>query len=139
MPWKATVSIPGGGPQWLTVSPSSGFTGQTVRIDAHPELVPPGTYTATVLIDAGPMAGSRSLPVTFTVGTPFPTVSSISNSATLQPGPLVAGSLATVVGHNFGDSSVATFDGQPAQRLAANEGRIILRVPDQLAGKPPRK
>jgi uncharacterized protein (TIGR03437 family) len=134
MPWTATITIPSG-PQWLTVSPSHGFTGQTVRIDAHPELVPPGTYTATVLIDAGPIAGSRSLPVTFTVGAPFPSVTSVQNSATLQPGPLVAGSLATVIGHNFGNSSVATFDGQPAQRLAANDSLMILQVPDTLAGK----
>ncbi len=135
MPWTATVTIPGGGPQWLTVSPSSGFTAQTVRIDAHPELVPPGTYTGTVLIDAGPIAGSRSLPVTFTVGEPFPTITSVWNSATLQPGPLVAGSLATVLGHNFGNSSVATFDGQTAQQLAANDSQIIVKVPDALAGK----
>jgi uncharacterized protein (TIGR03437 family) len=38
-------------------------------------------------------------------------------------------------GHNFGDSSVATFDGQPAQRLAASKGRMILQVPEKLAGK----
>lgn len=135
MDWTATITIPGGGPQWLSVQPSSGFTAQTVRVDAHPELVPPGTYTATLLIDAGPIAGSRSLPVTFTVGMPFPTVSSVYNSATLAPGPLVAGSLATVIGHNFGNSSIATFDGQPGTRLAVNEGRIIVQVPGKLAGK----
>jgi uncharacterized protein (TIGR03437 family) len=134
MPWTATVTIPDG-PRWLTVSPSSGFTAQTLRVDAHPELVPPGTYTGTVTIDAGPIAGSRTLPVTFTVGDAFPAVTSVQNSATLQPGPLVAGSLATLVGHNFGSSSVATFDGQPAQRLAASTGRMILQVPEKLAGK----
>jgi hypothetical protein len=95
MPWTATVNIPDG-PKWLTVSPASGFTAQTLRIDAHPELVPAGTYTGTVTIDAGPIAGSRTLPVTFTVGEPFAAVTSVQNSATLQPGPLVAGWLATV-------------------------------------------
>jgi uncharacterized protein (TIGR03437 family) len=134
MPWTATTTI-GSGPKWLTLSPSSGFTAQTLRIDAHPELVPPGTYTTTVIIDAGPIAGSRSLPVTFTVGDPSLSVTTIQNSATLRPGPLVAGSLATLIGNNFGDSSTATFDGHPAQRLAARPGRMILQVPEKLAGK----
>jgi uncharacterized protein (TIGR03437 family) len=135
MDWTATITFPNGGVPWLTASPTHGFTAQTVRVDAHPELVPPGTYTATLLIDAGPIAGSRSLPVTFIVGLPFPTVSSVLNSATLQPGPLVAGSLATINGHNFGNSSIATFDGQPALRLAAIESRMIVQVPDKLTGK----
>src|SRR5579862_3223285 len=134
MPWSATTTITSG-PKWLTLSPSSGFTAQTLRIDAHPELVPPGTYTTTVIIDAGPIAGSRSLPVTFTVGDPSPSVTTIQNSATLRPGPLVAGSLATLVGNNFGDSSVATFDGEATPRLAASQGRMILQVPEKLAGK----
>ena len=134
MPWTATTTITSG-PQWLTLSPPSGFTAQTLRVDAHPELVPPGTYTTTVIIDAGPIAGSSSLPVTFTVGDPSPSVTTVQNSATLQPGPLVAGSLATVLGHNFGSGSVATFDGQPAQQLSTSDSQIILQVPAKLAGK----
>jgi uncharacterized protein (TIGR03437 family) len=137
--WTATV-IYQTGSGWLTVDPASGADNATIRVDAHPDKVPPGTYQATVTVDAGPMAGSRSIPVTFTVtsgSTPAgPTVSAIVNAASFQTGPLVAGSLATITGTGLTGSNVGvTFDGSPAKLLYTSSTQINLQVPSEIAGK----
>jgi uncharacterized protein (TIGR03437 family) len=127
------------GSGWLTVDPSSGINNATVRLDANPASLAAGTYQATLRIDAG-TAGSRTIPVTFTVtppvGPPPVTVSSIVNAATLQAGPLVAGSLATIKGLNFAISNVSvSFDGIPAQLLYTSATQINLQVPPSIVAK----
>jgi uncharacterized protein (TIGR03437 family) len=111
----------------------------TVRVDANPGSLAAGTYQATLKIDAG-TAGSRTIPVTFTVappaGPPPVTVTSITNAATFQPGPLVAGSLATVKGLNFATSNVTvTFDGLTAPLLYTSATQINLQVPPSIVAK----
>ena len=101
--WTATVTYQSG-TGWLVVNPQSGVNNATIRIDAHPEKVPPGTYQATLTVDAGPLAGAQTFPVTFTVTGPAPggpIVNNVFNAASLSPGPLVAGSLAAVFGSGF--------------------------------------
>ena len=137
--WTATV-IYQTGSGWLTVDPGSGPDNAAIRVDAHPDKVPPGTYQATVTVDAGPMAGSRSIPVTFTVTIgsrpAAPTVSAIVNAASFQTGPLVAGSLATITGTGLTGSNVGvTFDGSPAKLLYTSSTQINLQVPSEIAGK----
>jgi len=77
--------------------------------------------------------------VTFTVtgpGTGGPLVTSVVNAASLQPGPLVAGSLAAIFGSSLGGTHVSvTFDDAPAALLYAGASQINLQVPDSLAGK----
>src|SRR5579863_6650656 len=136
--WTATVAYQSGS-GWLTADPASGFNDATVRIDAHPDAVPPGTYQATVTVNAGPLAGSSTIPVTFTVTPgplPVPTITSIVNAANFQPGPLVPGSLATIFGTTFAGSDLTvTFDTLPANLLYAGPTQINLQVPAGLAGK----
>jgi uncharacterized protein (TIGR03437 family) len=136
--WTATITYQSGS-GWLTADPSSGADDATIRVDAHPNAVPPGTYQATLTVNAGPGAGSRSIPVTFTVtstASPGPTVVAIVNAASFQAGPLAAGSLATITGWNLAGSTVAvTFDGTPAKLLYISGAQINLQVPSSLAGK----
>jgi uncharacterized protein (TIGR03437 family) len=136
--WTANVSYQSG-TDWLTVDPSSGVNNASIRVDAHPDKVPPGTYNATLTVDAGPLAGSKSFPVTFTVtgpGAGGPLVTSIVNSASLLAGPLVAGSLATVFGSNFAGTHVSvSFDGAPATLLYTGPTQINFQVPESLAGE----
>ncbi|HKX00053.1 MAG TPA: hypothetical protein VJN43_20085 [Bryobacteraceae bacterium] len=143
--WTVTTTYPTSAGQnntsWLTTYPSSGTGDATIRIDAVPSKVSPGTYQATVTIDAGPLSGSRTMPVTFTATAspdvvPIPTIASVVNAASFQPGPLVAGSFATVMGATLAGKNVSvTFDNTAAQLLYTGSTQINLRVPTEIAGK----
>lgn len=160
MPWTATVQyINGTG--WLSVGPTSGMNNGSVNVIAVPKGLSAGTYQANILIDAGAMAGSVTVPVTLTVSpapgtgtgsgttgtgtgtsgstptsTPQVTVSRVVNAATFNPTPLVAGSLGTAMGTNLGGKIVAvTFDGTAAKLIYTGANQINFQVPDSLAGK----
>jgi len=136
--WTATVTYQSGS-DWLTVAPASGINNATIRLDAHPEKVPPGIYQATLTVDAGPLAGSKTFPVTFTVSGPGPggpLITNVFNAASLSPGPLVAGSLAAIFGSGFAGEQVSvTFDGAPASFLYKSATQINLQVPVSVAGE----
>ncbi|MCU1262398.1 MAG: hypothetical protein JWO80_5283, partial [Bryobacterales bacterium] len=133
--FTAALTFQNGGTKWLTADPPSGLNNATVRLDANPAGLAQGTYGATLTINAG-TAGTRTIPVAFTVGPPTVTISSITNAASFQPGPLVAGSLATIKGLNFATSNVSvTFDGVPAQVLYSAAGQINLLVPPSVVAK----
>jgi len=137
MDWTVSISYQNGS-GWLSVAPQSGTNNATIRLDAHPDKVAAGTYQATLTIDAGPLAGSRSLPVTLTVtrATPTVTVSSVVNAASFAATPLAPGSLATIQGNNLAGQNVSvTFDSVPATLLYTGATQINLQVPEQLAGK----
>jgi len=140
MSWSASITYHGG-ENWLSVQPSSGTNNATLRIDAYPQKLTPGVYQATLTIDAGPLVGSRSLPVRFDVAglpplAPPVTVDSVTNAASFLPGPLVPGSLAAIQGSNLaGDSVAVTFDGLPATLLFTSAEQINLQVPAELGSK----
>ena len=140
MVWRVTVAYQTGS-GWLRVDPTEGINSATVRVDALPEKLSPGIYRATLTIDAGPLAGSRTLPATLEVTpatpvVPTPAIESVTNAATFRAGPLVAGSLATVMGARLaGASVVVTFDGAPARLLYTSERQINLQVPPELGTK----
>jgi uncharacterized protein (TIGR03437 family) len=136
MPWTATVRYTDGS-GWVVLNFTSGINNASVMVFAVPKGLAPGTYRAAVFIDAGPKAGSASVPVTLTVSpTPGPpsgtgtgtatgtgagagtgtgaqnpattvTVSKIVNAASYQPTPLVPGSLGTAMGTNLSGKNVA--------------------------------
>jgi uncharacterized protein (TIGR03437 family) len=163
MPWTATVQyLSGSG--WITLDNTSGMNNGSVRVYANPKGLAAGTYLANVVIDAGALAGSVSVPATLTVspapggsgssgtgsgsstgsgtgsGTPTSgssvTVSLIVNAATFNPTPLVAGSLGTVMGSNLSGKSVAVmFDGLAANLIYVGATQINFQVPSGLAGK----
>ena len=115
------------------------YTGNsTLRVILNAAGLTPGTYQASILISAG-AAGSRNIPVTVTVApvaAPTVNVTSVTNAATLTNGPLVAGSLGTLMGTNLAGTSVAvTFDGMPAPILFKNATQINFQVPAVLAAK----
>lgn len=136
--WTASVTYQSGS-GWLTIDPASGLNDATIRVDALPSKVLPGTYQATLTVDAGPLAGSQSFPVTFTVTGPSlggPLITSVVNAASLAPGPLVPGSLAAIFGSNLtGEQVSVTFGGTPATLLYTAPTQINLQVPVSLAGQ----
>ncbi len=142
MQWATSLKYLNGG-SWLTVSPASGVGNSTIRLDATPGSLAPGTYNAILTIDAGPIAGSRDVPVTMVLTevtppppVPTPTVQSIVNAATFAAGPIAPGSIATIGGTNFAGTNVTvTFDGNPGQVLFSNGTQINVVVPAALGAK----
>lgn len=136
--WTAAVQYKSGN-GWLRIHPSSGLNDSVVRLDASSQGLALGTYQAVLTFDAGPLAGTRSLDVSFVV-TPFvppppavPRITAATNAASFASGPLVAGSLATIWGTALQGKSVAvTFDGLPAAVLYGDDRQINVRVPEAL-------
>jgi len=139
MNWTASITYQSG-TGWLTAYPTEGVNTTNIQLVGYPNQVPPGTYQATLTIDAGPFAGTQNVPITFTVTGPSPTepvITSVVNAASLQPGPLVAGSLATILGLNLtGHNVLVTFDGTTASLLYTSATQINLQVPLAVAGNP---
>lgn len=136
--WTATVSYLNGN-GWLNVSPTQGQNDGTIRVDAIPGMLAPGTYQATLTIDAGPLAGTRTVAISFVIAAPAvqpPSVQSAVNAATFAAGPLTPGSIATLTGSQFSGKNISvTFNGLPSQVLFSNATQINLIVPAGLAGK----
>src|SRR5262249_54564724 len=64
--WSANV-LYNQGSDWLNLSPSSGQNNGTIMVNANTKGLAAGTYTASITVDGGPMAGNASFPVTLTV------------------------------------------------------------------------
>ncbi|MGA9628311.1 MAG: hypothetical protein WBQ65_27810 [Bryobacteraceae bacterium] len=146
MNWTAIVSYTTGS-GWLTLDRTSGENDGSVQVYAVPQGLAAGTYQARIVIDAGPLAGNATIPVTLTVQaapipTPTPTpapvvtVNSVVNAATFAVTPLVPGSLGTLLGANLSGKLVSvTFDGSAATLLYAGASQINFQVPLSLGSK----
>ncbi len=150
MSWTATISYKNGA-GWLTLEPTSGINNGTVRVYPLTQNLTPGKYEATITIDGGVRAGSRSVSVVLLVtalppanppappappAAPKASISGLSNAADARMLTLAPGALATLRGANLaGKSVVVTFDGAAAKLLSASDTQLNVLVPPQLAGK----
>lgn len=129
--WTVTSTAP-----FLQIFSGTGTNNGTARVVANATGLQPGVYTGTVVIDGGPVAGTRTVPVTLTVGAPRPALTGVTGAADSSQTSLVAGSLATIMGVTMGGKTVqVTFDGTPATLLYSSDKQINLLVPAALAGK----
>jgi len=145
MNWTASVSYTTGS-GWLTLDNTSGENNRSVQVYAVPQGLAAGTYSAKIVIDAGPVAGNATIPVSLRV-LPVPpppptstpsvvTVNSVVNAATFEVTPLVPGSLGTLLGANLSGKLVSvTFDGSAATLLYVGATQINLQVPASLGSK----
>ncbi|MGA2878559.1 MAG: IPT/TIG domain-containing protein [Bryobacteraceae bacterium] len=133
--WTASVNYLNGS-GWLNVSPTEGQNDGTIRVDATPGTLAPGTYQATLTVNAGPLAGTHNVAISFVIAAPAvqpPSIQSAVNGATFLAGPLAPGSIATLMGVQFSGQNVSvTFNGIPAQVLFSNATQINLVVPASL-------
>jgi len=136
MDWNVTVKYANGS-GWLRLSTTSGANNGTVRVDALPDGLAPGTYNATLTIDAGPIAGAATVPITLTItGSQGPTIKSVVNSATFQASPVAPGSIASLMGSQLSGKSVTVaFDGLTGKVLYAGDTQINVVLPAELGGK----
>ncbi len=105
-----------------------------LAVVANPASLQPGTYNATVTVNAG-SAGSATVPVTFTVGQPGVTVQGVVNAASFQTGAISPGSYVALFGLNLSGTNVSvTFNTQAAQVIYDSAGQINLIVPATLTG-----
>ncbi|MCC6588112.1 MAG: hypothetical protein IT168_15570 [Bryobacterales bacterium] len=131
MVWSATPQYTSGA-NWLKVSPEAGTNNATVIVSAVPEKLAKGVYTANLMIDAGPIAGTRVLPVTLTVTDPLPDPPVVTSA-----GPFVVGSFAIITGRRLvGEAVRVTLDGMEAQVMKRNvtttEDTLTVLVPIEL-------
>jgi uncharacterized protein (TIGR03437 family) len=138
MQWHISIAY-GSGSGWLSIDPTQGTNDTPVRVYANTGVVGPGTYTATITVNGGTYAGTKTVSVTFTVTAavpPTPLISRVLNAASFAVAPVVPGSLTTVMGSNFAAKNVsATFDAIPATISFSNSGQINLLVPADLGAK----
>lgn len=135
MQWNASVNYQNGS-GWLSISPTSGINNATVDVHANPLNLAAGTYNATITIDAGPMAGTQSVPVVFTVGQALPLITQVSSAANGNVSTLVPSSFASIYGTGLsGNSVTVTFDGASANIVYNSATQINVLVPAALAGK----
>jgi len=140
-----TVSNSGGGPLdfYVSVSYQSGADWLSVNVGTMgnvgltvlPGNLVPGVYQATLTFDAGPYAGTQTLPVTLTITVPItgPRIYGIDNAATYASGAQAPGSLAMLTGARLsGKTVVVTFDAIEANLLYISDVQINLQVPPQL-------
>jgi|HubBroStandDraft_1064217.scaffolds.fasta_scaffold01942_5 uncharacterized protein (TIGR03437 family) len=136
--WSASVTYTSGA-GWASFSQAFGVDNAQVIVLVEPGTLAPGTYQATVLIDAGPIAGSQSFPLTLTVTpavqTPSVVVTGITNAADFHPD-VAPGSLAAVWGSNLAGQNVSvTFNGIAAKLLYTGAQQINLQIPAALGGQ----
>jgi len=150
--WTASIGAMSGS-GWLTINPAAGVNGGTILVNVFPLNLAPGTYTATLTVDAGPQSGRQSLPISVTVtAAPAPAVTppsppapvvippapkvvlqSLVNAARADLGAFSPGSLAIVKGSNFKGKDVAvTFDGLSATILSQDDQSITVQLPVSL-------
>jgi uncharacterized protein (TIGR03437 family) len=140
--WTATIAYTNGS-GWASASPAFGTDRADILILADPATLTPGIYQATVLIDGGAVAGSQTIPLTFTVttppvkSTPTPvTITSVTDAADFHPGPVAPGSLAAVWGSNLAGQNVSVaFNNTQAALLYTGARQINLRIPQSLSGQ----
>jgi len=147
MPWTATIAYRNGS-GWLKIFPESGINNASLNLSYFPERLQPGYYEATLTIDAGPLAGSRTFAIALTVtpgppaGNPVPDPNpqpapataprywTIGNAAQLGVSTLVPGSLAAIEGTRLNGQSVSvTLDGIESIVVSRSESKLTVIVP----------
>ncbi len=146
MNWSTRIQYRNGA-DWLKIFPESGVNNASLNLSAFPEKLAPGVYEATLTIDAGPLAGTRVLPIRLTVTgeTPPPAGTSpqirlVSSYLNEQATTLVPGSLASIRGTRLlGQDVKVNFDGIAAQIVASGasgtEQKIDIVVPTALGAQ----
>jgi uncharacterized protein (TIGR03437 family) len=140
--WNASVTyLSGANYLWLKISPTTGMNYETIKLEMLPSGLAPGVYEAQVIVDAGPVSGRWITRVTMRVSTgppPTPSIQLITNAAQRGvPGPLVAGSMASITGTRFtGTKLEVYFNSLPGRIISSNPTEILVQVPYELKDLP---
>ena len=101
--FSASGSVP-----WLTVTPTTGSTPSNLSVTASTTGLSPGVYQGAVSINS---TGQTTLiPVTLTVTSNVPTITSITNGASFAVGPVAPGEIITLFGTSLGPMELKNGD-----------------------------
>jgi uncharacterized protein (TIGR03437 family) len=155
-PVNVSIGSTSTGGSWLSTTPASGATPQTVTVTANPQGLAAGTYNGTVSITAtGVLASAIQVPVTFTIqAAPTPVPATILGNASNVAGSISAGELIVIKGTNLGPATGVSytlnsqggldpklsgvrvlFDGIPGTPYYVSATQINVTVPWELAGR----
>lgn len=136
--WAASIQYKTGA-GWLSIDTPYGIGNGTIRVDANAAGLAPGIYEASVLIDAGPIAGAANLPVRMEarelVPNPVlpPEISSVTHGATFAVTPLAPGTIATIFGNRLkGEIVEVRVSDVPARIFYADGTQINFEIPPAL-------
>jgi len=142
---------------WLSVSPTSGTTPQTINVSVNPQGLTAQTYSGSVSISATGVP-TLSIPVSFAVTSPPPPQPvMILNNATGAAGPIAPGEELAIKGTFLGPSSPAAgvlfsvnssgavasnlagvqvmFDNNPGTPIFVSANQINVMVPYEINGR----
>lgn len=135
--WLASAKTDSGG-EWLRASPGLGVNRATVQYVVMAANLAPGVYTGAVTLRAVGSSGEFSFPVRLTVTAPLPppepmpVVRDVVKAGNRHPGPVAPGSLAIVLGENFGSAPAVQVGGLPAQVISAAANELLIEIPPAL-------
>jgi uncharacterized protein (TIGR03437 family) len=156
-----TINLPGSGqsyaaigPDWLTLTPPSGKTPQTLTAAVNPTAAAtlgPGSYLANIVIAISSVPNPLEIPVNLVIGA-APLIALV-NAASGLSAPVSPGEIVSIFGSNIGPSTAAgltltsagavsttlgstqvLFDGVPAPLAYAGSGQINAIVPYEVGG-----
>lgn len=155
--FTAATSATSGTPLFVTVTPTTGTTPASLSVGLNGPvlaIMAAGTYTNQVVVSSAGLA-SVTISVTLTVqAAPAPTISTIVNGASLQPGAVSPGEVVTILGTNLGPTTgvlfsigsdgkmstsisgtTVTFDGVLAPLIFVRSDQVNAIVPYEIGGR----
>ncbi len=154
VPFTTQLQFDGTASQWLTVSPASGNTPNTLAVSVTPTGFAVGTYTGRIVISSPNSSASVTIPVTLTVSViPTPVISAVANAANYASGAVSPGENIVIFGSGVGPATLANgavinnafitlvgntrvlFDNVPAPIIYASAGQTSVMVPYGVYGR----
>ena len=147
-PPTQTIAVSGGGAAatftvstsssgWLSVTPTSGTTGNTgtfnLTVTANPTGLNVQTYNGSITVSGtSPATGSTIVNVTFVVTAPLPTITKVTNAASFATGAVSPGELISIFADPSGSNPIGP---TPAVQLgSANCPSPCTSVPTNMGG-----
>ncbi len=141
--WRVSVRYHQGS-GWVTYYPDAWVNSATLMYTVLPDKLPPGEYTADIVITGMRGAGELIIPLKVTVAAPVPGepppptppapfIADLLNPANRVPGPLAPGSLAVVIGRDFSGETVVRIDGVPVRVVSVTPTELLIEMPPVLA------
>ncbi len=115
---------------WLTLTNATGTTNGTTAVNVNANFstnLTPGTYTASILVDSTTEPGAPiTIPVTFTVTAPTPTITSISTNHLFVNDPSYT---LTVTGTNFLSGATVNWNGTALSTTFVSATQLTAVIP----------
>jgi uncharacterized protein (TIGR03437 family) len=111
----------GGG--WLSVNPATVTTPANINVSVNPAGLSPASYQGTLNISSSdPTVAPLTVTVMLVVSKPAPSIGSLTNAASFDPGPVVPGEFVTIFGTSLGPAIPVMLQLAPSGTVSTNLG-----------------